>query len=92
MTMSVYNKQTGNIADGEKLLNYALAWGQTAIDVGATEGVSAEAVKAENKRLSASVASNMAAFMQTAPSKMESCVTLLKSDSQILSMWQRNRN
>ena len=74
MTMGVYNKQTGNIADGEKLLNYALAWGQTAIDVGATEGVSAEAVKAENKRLSASVASNMAAFMQTAPSKMESCV------------------
>jgi hypothetical protein len=92
MTMGVYNKQTGNISDGEKLLNYALAWGQTAIDVGAIEGVSAEAVKAENKRLSASVASNMAAFMQTAPSKMESCVTLLKSDSQILSMWQRNRN
>jgi hypothetical protein len=92
MTMGVYNKQTGNIADGDKLLNYALAWGQTAFDIGATEGVSAEAVKAENKRLSANVASNMAAFMQTAPSKMDSCVTLLKSDSQILSMWQRNRN
>jgi len=92
MTMGVYNKQTGNIADGDKLLNYALAWGQTAFDVGATEGVSAEAIKAENKRLSANVASNMAAFMQTAPSKMDSCVTLLKSDSQILSMWQRNRN
>jgi hypothetical protein len=92
MTMSVYNKQTGNIADGEKLLNHALAWGQTAFDVGAIEGVSAEAVKAENKRLSANVASNMAFFMQTAPSKMDSCVTLLKSDNQILSIWQRNRN
>jgi hypothetical protein len=92
MTMGVYNKQTGNIADGDTLLNYALAWGQTAFDIGATEGVSAEAVKAENKRLSANVASNMAAFMQTAPTKMDSCVALLRSDSQILSTWQRNRN
>jgi hypothetical protein len=92
MTMGVYNKQTGNIVDGDKLLNHALAWGQTAFDIGATEGVSPEAVKAENKRLSANVAANMAAFMQTAPSKMDSCVNLLKTDSQILSMWQRNRN
>jgi len=88
----VCDRYHDNIADGEKLLNYALAWGQTAFDIGATEGVSAEAVKGENQRLSASVASNMAAFMQTAPSKMDSCVTLLKSDNQILSIWQRNRN
>lgn len=90
LTMGLYEKNIGNVQDGDRLINYALAWTKTTFDVGASEGVSAEVVKAENQRLSSYVSANMPEFMETAVSKMEQCSSLLKSDNDIFAFWQRN--
>jgi len=90
LAMGLYNKNQGNISDGNKLINYALAWSKTAFAVGAQEGVSSDAVKAENQKLSDSISKNFGAFLEGAPQDMSNCSSLLKSDSALLSIFQKN--
>jgi len=90
LAMGLYNKNQGNISDGNKLTNYALAWSKTSFEVGAQEGVSYDAVKAENQKLSDSISKNFGAFLEGAPQDMSNCSSLLKSDSALLSLFQKN--
>lgn len=91
LTLGTYLKQTGETAQGDRLLRSALTWGKTAFKLGELEGVKGDAVKTENERLSKYVAKNTADYMSTTDQRMKQCLALLKSDKEILSIWQNNQ-
>ena len=90
MGMGYFSKNVGQAEQGDLLLKMGLAWAKTAIAIGQIEGVSRAAVLAETKRLSDAAGSNQASFLATGLAKMDTCSKLLKSDDQILSIWQQN--
>ena len=92
MGAGYFTKNTGNPAEGDKLLKWGVTWGKTAIAIGQIEGVRGETVVAETKRLSDAAGANEGSFLATLGEKMQNCLTLLKSDTQMQSMWQLLQN
>jgi hypothetical protein len=100
--MGSYMKTTGDTAAADKLFQYALVWGNTALEMGARKGLSRDQMIFRNKIISNEYNEMLKNFTKnntplseyanTMDRKMKYCTSLLKSNNDLRAVFQSYAN
>ena len=92
--MSAYHKQSNQVKEADEMARAAVAYGKTAIDMGAREGLPRENVVALNKASNTAVGNefkeNSARFLKEIGSKNSACLETIRSNPSVSESFGRH--